>query len=75
MKRELSWWRLLVGLPLVYITLKFLLFPETRTVQPSSTGEAYVMLMTDVVVLAVGFLLLITCYRRPLAARNEDPVD
>ena len=55
----------MVGLLLVYINVKFLLFPKLATIQPSSAGEAHVMLMTDVVLLAVGVWILITCYKRP----------
>lgn len=65
MKRQLSWWRLLVGLLLVYLNGKFLLFPQTRTFQPSNAGEATGMMVTDVVLIAIGVWLLVTCYRIP----------
>ncbi len=72
MKRELSWWRLLVGLLLVYINVKFLLLPSTRTLQPSNASEAHGMWVTDVVLLAVGVCLLVTCYRRPRATGQNE---
>ncbi len=65
MKRQLSWWRLLVGLLLVYINGKLLLFPQTRTLQASNHGEAIGMITVDVVLIAVGGWLLATCYRVP----------
>lgn len=68
MKRQLSWWRLLVGLLLVYLNGKFLLYPQTRTLQPSNAGEATGMLVTDVALIAVGVWLLASCYRIPRAA-------
>ena len=70
MKRQLSWWRLLVGLLLVYLNVKFLLFPQTRTFQPSSASEATGMLIVDLALIAVGLWLLATCYRAP---RSADP--
>jgi hypothetical protein len=54
MNRQLSWWRLLLGLLLVYMNGKFLLFPQTRTLQPSNAGEATEMLLTDVVLIVIG---------------------
>lgn len=68
MKRELSWWRLLLGLLLVYINGKFLLFPQTRTLQPANAGEATGMLIVDLALIAVGVWLLTTCYRTPRTA-------
>jgi hypothetical protein len=68
MKRELSWWRLLLGLLLVYTNVKFLLFPQTRTLQPANAGEAAGMLFVDLALIALGVWLLTTCYRIPRAA-------
>ncbi len=65
MRRELSWWRLLLGLLLVYINVKFLLFPQTRTFQPANAGEATGMLIVDLALIALGVWLLTTCYRAP----------
>ena len=53
----------MLGLLLVYINVKFLLFPQTRTLQPSNAGEATGMLFTDVALIAIGVWLLATCYR------------
>jgi hypothetical protein len=63
MKRELSWWRLLLGLLLVYMNMKFLLFPQTRTLQPANAGEGAGMLFVDLALIGVGIWLLVTCYR------------
>lgn len=65
MKSELSWWRLLLGLLLVYTNVKFLLLPQTRTFQPANAGEATGMLITDILLVGVGIWLLATCYRAP----------
>jgi uncharacterized membrane protein HdeD (DUF308 family) len=62
-KRQLSWWRLVLGLCLVYLNGKFLLFPQTRTFQASNSGEAIVMAVVDLVLIATGVWLLATCYR------------
>jgi len=71
MKRELSWWRLLLGVLLVYMNVKFLLFPQTRTLQPANASESAGMLTVDIVLIAVGVWLLATCYRAPRAAGRE----
>jgi uncharacterized membrane protein HdeD (DUF308 family) len=63
MKRELSWWRLLLGLLLIYINVKFLFFPQTRALQPANSDEATGMFIVDIVLIAVGVWLLATCYR------------
>jgi len=71
MKRALSWWRLLLGLLLIYINAKFLLFPQTRALQPANAGEATGMLIVELSFIAVGIGLLATCYRTPRSAGSK----
>ena len=71
MKRELSWWRFLLGVLLVSMNVKFLLFPQTRTLQPANASEATGMLAVDIVLIAVGVWLLSTCYRTRRSAGPE----
>jgi len=65
MKRELSLWRFLLGVLLLYINGKFLLFPQTRTLQPANAAEATGMLIVDLAFIGLGVWLLATCYRNP----------
>jgi ABC-type glycerol-3-phosphate transport system permease component len=62
--RKISWWRLVLGFVLVYINGKLLLFPQTRALKPANSAQAAGMATVDVVLMAVGIWLLVTCYRK-----------
>ena len=68
--RTFTWWKIILGVVLIYINANQLLHPEKRTFQPSTAGEANAMLGMEVILIVVGAWLMYsgtrTGTRKPL---------
>ncbi len=65
-RQSFTWLKIILGALLVYVSLKLVLFPQSRTLQAANLGEEIGMFIVDAAMTILGGWLLISGIRAGL---------
>jgi hypothetical protein len=65
-KKSFTWWKIILGLLLLWTTLTRLFAPQTRPFQPTNSAQGLGMFMVDCVIILLGGWLVMSGVRAGL---------